>query len=148
LVYRRRGIKADSSWASSGSYQPDGIQKASVAIFIVYWALVVFLTLHTLRRGNGASSKTQKIAIGAFEISLPLLAVRTACSAISIFGNPRSFSSIYGNVTIMLCMALVEEATVVLMYEGLGFMTLEAEKRARSVDTELSTPGIEMYPRK
>jgi hypothetical protein len=36
----------------------------------------------------------------------------------------------------MLCMALIEEAIVVLMYEVLGFVTLETERKAASFDSE------------
>ncbi|KAH0018778.1 hypothetical protein KCU78_g7029, partial [Aureobasidium melanogenum] len=130
------GIKADNNWGSTGSYQPDGIQKASIVIFIMSWALVVFLTIHTLGSAHGASSHTQKIAVAVFAISLPLLAVRIAYSAVSIFANLKSFSSVYGSVTIMLCMALIEEAIIVLMYEVLGFVTLETEKRTKSVGSD------------
>jgi hypothetical protein len=130
------GITTDNNWGSTGSYQPDSIQKASVVIFIASWVLVVFMTIHTLGKAHGASSQTQKIAVGVFAISLPLLAVRIAYSAVSIFAHPASFSSINGSVTIMLCMALIEEAIVVLMYEVLGFVTLETERKAASFDSE------------
>ncbi|KAG9843746.1 hypothetical protein KCU98_g7563, partial [Aureobasidium melanogenum] len=130
------GIKADNNWGSTGSYHPDGIQKASIVIFIMSWALVVFLTIHTLGRAHGASSHTQRIAVAVFAISLPLLAVRIAYSAVSIFANLKSFSSVYGSVTIMLCMALIEEAIIVLMYEVLGFVTLETDKRTKSVASD------------
>ncbi|KAI4725669.1 hypothetical protein E4T49_06554 [Aureobasidium sp. EXF-10728] len=130
------GIRADNSWGSTGSYQPDALQKASIVIFIVSWALVVFMTVHTLGKAHGASSQTQKIAVGVFAVSLPLLAVRIAYSAVSIFAHPTSFSSIDGRVTIMLCMALIEEAIVVLMYEVLGFVTLERESRGKSVSSD------------
>ncbi|KAI4745183.1 hypothetical protein E4T50_04475 [Aureobasidium sp. EXF-12298] len=130
------GIRADNNWGSSGSYQPDVIQKVSVVIFIVSWALVVFMTIHILGKAHGTTSQTQKIAVGVFAISLPLLAVRIAYSAVSIFAHPASFSSINGSVTIMLCMALIEEAIVVLMYEVLGFVTLETERREPSVSSD------------
>lgn len=130
------GIRADNNWGSTGSYQPDVIQKVSVVIFIVSWALVVFMTIHVLGKAHGATSQTQNIAVAVFAISLPLLAVRIAYSAVSIFAHPASFSSIDGSVTIMLCMALIEEAIVVLMYEVLGFVTLETEGREPSVKSE------------
>jgi len=145
------GIRADNSWGSTGSYQPDSIQKASIGIFIASWTLVVFMTIYTLGKAHGASSRTQKIAVGVFAISLPLLAVRIAYSAVSIFAHPTSFSSIDGSVTIMLCMALIEEAIVVLMYEVLGFVTLETERREPSVSSEfdqLSTAETGVYIKK
>jgi hypothetical protein len=132
------GITAANNWGSIGSYKPDSIQKASTTIFIVSWALVVFMTIYTLGKAHGASSQTQKIAVAVFAISLPLLAVRIAYSAVFIFADARSFSSINGSVTIMLCMALIEEAVVVLMYEVLGFVTLETERRATSVTGEFN----------
>jgi hypothetical protein len=130
------GISAANNWGSTGSYKPDSIQKASTVIFIVSWALVVFMTVYTLGKAHGASSQTQKIAVAVFAISLPLLAVRIAYSAIFIFADSTSFSSIDGSVTIMLCVALIEEAVVVLMYEVLGFVTLETERREKSVSSE------------
>ena len=142
------GIRADNNWGSTGSYQPDAIQKVSIVIFIISWALVVFMTVHTLGKAHGASSQTQKIAVAVFAISLPLLAVRIAYSAVSIFAHPTSFSSINGSVTIMLCMALIEEAIVVLMYEVLGFVTLETNRRGPSVSSEfdqLSTAETGVY---
>jgi hypothetical protein len=141
------GIRADNNWGSTGSYQPDVIQKVSVVIFIVSWALVVFMTIHILGKAR-ATSQTQKIAVGVFAISLPLLAVRIAYSAVSIFAHPALFSSINGSVTIMLCMALIEEAVVVLMYEVLGFVTLETERREPSVSSDfdkLSTAETGVY---
>ncbi|KAI5235336.1 hypothetical protein E4T43_09365 [Aureobasidium subglaciale] len=133
------GIRADSSWGTTGSYSPDSLQKASIVIFVISWALVVFMAIHTLRKAHSALLSSQKIVIAIFAISLPLLAVRIIYSAISIFANPRSFSSIYGNVTIMLCMALIEEAIVVILYEILAFITLEVDVRGRSVDSEFDS---------
>ncbi|KAI5195104.1 hypothetical protein E4T39_08369 [Aureobasidium subglaciale] len=133
------GIRADNSWGTTGSYSPDSLQKASIVIFIISWALVVFMAIHTLRKARSALLSTQKLAISVFVISLPLLAVRIIYSAVSIFANPRSFSSIYGDVTIMLCMALIEEAVVVILYEVLAFITLEVNGRGRSVDSEFDS---------
>jgi hypothetical protein len=103
---------------------------------------VVFMTVYTLGKAHGASSQAQKIAVAVFAISLPLLAVRIAYSAIFIFADSTSFSSINGSVTIMLCMALIEEAVVVLMYEVLGFVTLEIERREKSVSSEFDQISV------
>jgi hypothetical protein len=136
------GITAADNWGSTGSYKPDSIQKASTIIFIVSWALVVFMTFHILHKAHGASSQTQKLAVAVFAISLPLLAVRIAYSAVFIFANSTSFSSINGSVTIMLCMALIEEAIVVLIYEVLGFVTLETERKAPSVMSDFDKISV------
>ncbi|GME25820.1 uncharacterized protein LTHEOB_4791 [Neofusicoccum parvum] len=53
--------------------------------------------------------------------SLPLLVVRTVYFAVDVLGNVRSFSAIYGNVTLFLCMGLVVEAVVASSYLGVGF---------------------------
>ncbi|KAF4305078.1 hypothetical protein GTA08_BOTSDO06401 [Botryosphaeria dothidea] len=53
---------------------------------------------------------------------LPLLCVRTVYLAVDILGDLGRFSAISGDVTIFLCMALLEECVMAGAYAGLGFV--------------------------
>lgn len=130
------GILTNEDWGKSGHYSPSSLSKVSIAIFLVSWVIIVLLTFFTLGRASGAMVKKEQMAVAAFAISLPLLLVRIIYSAISTFANPSSFSTITGNVTIMLCMALIEEMIIVIIFEGLGINTLRREEKIDAVGTD------------
>lgn len=145
------GIRTNKSWKSTGHCSPDSLLKAGIVIFLISWAILVAMTIFVLSEACGAMLKRERLAVVAFGISLPLLLVRIVYSAISIFADPQSFSSITGSVTIMLCMALLEEMAVVLIYEGIGMVTLEPGKKTASDAAEynqLSSIEVAGYPSK
>ena len=127
------GIKANKNWDKTGHYSSDGLLKASNGIFLASWIITILMTSFTLGRASGTMVKKERLAVAGFAISLPLLLVRIVYSFVSAFFNPQSFSSIYGDVTVMLCMALLEEMAIALVYQGLGMVTLEKERRSESV---------------
>ena len=62
----------------------------------------------------------EKRILSAVAASLPLLLIRLIYASVYTFGNSRRFSALSGSVTILLCMALLEEMAIVLIFEGVG----------------------------
>ncbi|GLA12561.1 hypothetical protein AnigIFM62618_008507 [Aspergillus niger] len=80
---------------------------------------------------------SQKRIVVVVLLALPLIACRLLYSLIADFGHDRRFSLVDGNVTIRLCMAIIEEFLVVLMYTVLGVFTPRSEV---AVDGTVSNP--------
>lgn len=113
------GILSNESYGHSGVYNPHPLSKAGVAIYIVTYGLIlIYLGIIAMKHRH--AQPDEKHILLAVAISMPFIAVRLLYSAISIFGNMSNFNLFTGSVTILLCMALIEEAIVVIVYEGVG----------------------------
>ena len=113
------GIRAGNHYSSSGKYTPDSLTKAGLALFIFSLVAIVLGTVVLSKDVNRAPSGEKRIWI-AVAVSVPFLIVRMVYSAVGVFGQSRNFNSVTGSATILLCVALLEEAVVVLLYEGMG----------------------------
>ena len=80
---------------------------------------------------------SQKRIVVVVLLALPLIACRLLYSLIAEFSHDRRFSLVDGNATIRLCMAILEEFLVVLMYTVLGVFTPRSEV---AVDSTVSNP--------
>ncbi|KAG0648891.1 hypothetical protein D0Z07_4945 [Hyphodiscus hymeniophilus] len=135
------GINAADSYISSGfkTYNPTDLNKAGTALFIVaYIAIVIFTLLMSFHVSH--AEKGEKRLFMAVVLSLPFLLVRLVYSSISTFAHLRSFNLLTGNVTVILCMALIEEFVVVVLYEGTG-LTLKKVDKAQHYETTQQVPS-------
>jgi hypothetical protein len=113
------GIDAANNYVSSGTYTPTALNKAGIALFIVaYVAIVAIVNMTSFQVSH--AEKGEKRLLFAVVISLFFLLVRLLYSIISTFTHRRSFNLLNGNVTVILCMALIQEAIVVALYGGTG----------------------------
>jgi len=120
------GVNASSTLASTGVYQVQSISKVSVGLFIGSFVIFVIITIATSFVISRARPGEKRI-LAAVGFSLPFLLVRLIYSAISTFAGTPSFNSVTGNVTIYLCMALIEELIIVITYEACG-LTLQKKE--------------------
>lgn len=99
--------------------------KAAMAIFLFVFAAVVACLLHMASGWKRLQTRDQKNAIRAVAISVPLILVRLAYSAIGDFGSgnktiSKYFGVLSGNPTIYLCMSVLEEIIVTGICIGFG----------------------------
>ena len=99
-----------------------------MALFIAAFGLLVLVTM-SLAKSIQYAEKGEKRILIAVAASLPFLLVRLIFSALAVFKNEKRFSLYNGDVTVLLCMALLEEVVVVVLYEGVG-LTLKKEDKA------------------
>jgi len=114
------GVNASENAVDNGGvYKAPTISKAGSALFIVsYVAIVVFTILisFSVRHAEGG----EKRILLAVIMSLPLLLIRLIYSVISTFSHSKLFSPFNGSIVILLCVALIEEFIVVVLYEATG----------------------------
>jgi len=136
------GTITEENWGDTGIFNPSPVSKASTIIFIVVFVGQCAVT-GILSRSISYAEPREKRCLYAVALSLPFLAVRVVYSAISNLKYTVTFSSLFGNVTILLCMVLIEEFIVLVIYEGVC-LTLpraghskgghEMAEQARSID--------------
>lgn len=113
------GVESTEPYSSNVLYVFRILSKVSLGIFIASFVIILAITIILSRSISHAESGEKKILL-AVALSLPLLLVRLVYSAGYTFGDKQSFNSLDGSVTILLCMALLEEMGIVLIYEGAG----------------------------
>jgi hypothetical protein len=120
------GTKAGSDFSSTGVYTPQSLSKVAIGLFIASYVLIVATTI-ILSFSVSHAEPGEKRLLLAVAISLPFLLVRLVYSSVSIFANTADFNSLSGNVTIYLCMALIMELCVVIIYEAVGLTLRKIE---------------------
>ena len=101
----------------SGQYSQPKESIASSALFIVAYVLIAAVTAYLGLHISSARAEEKRLLIGVF-LSLPFLLVRLIYSCVATLGNVHSFNAFTGEVTIFLCMALIEEYITVFIYEA------------------------------
>jgi hypothetical protein len=113
------GIDAVNAFNSTHVYTSGTKSKAGNVIFIVCYVLIVIAAIIISFSVSHADSGERRILM-AVAAALPFLLVRLVYSAISVLAGVSSFSSVTGNVTILLIMGYVMELIPVLIYEAAG----------------------------
>jgi len=131
------GINATSALETTGKYSPGAESKAGVALFIVSYVMIVIGTIVTSFSMPHAEPGEKRILI-ALAVSLPFLAIRLVYSIMSIIANDHKFNSFEGSVSVLLCMALLEELVIVVTYEIVG-LTLKVIPKKQDVEHLPST---------
>ena len=138
------GINATSSLETTGKYSPGADSKVGIALFIVSYVLIVIGTIVASFSMPHVEPGEKRILI-ALAVSLPFLAIRLVYSIMSILAHVHKFNSFEGSVTVLLCMALLEELAVVVTYEIVG-LTLKAVPKQQDVEHLPSTAGSDGRP--
>ena len=121
------GVDAGTQYGKTGIYRPQTLSQVGLGLMIAALALLILTTL-TLSKSIHNAERSERRILLAVVASLPFLLVRTIYSALAVFANSRKFRLFGGDVTTLLCMALLQEAVVVVLYEGVG-LTLKKEKK-------------------
>lgn len=113
------GVESGTDYKKNGRYLPQTLTKVGVGLFIASFVAILAFTV-ILSLSISHAEPGEKRVLLAVAGSLPLLLVRLIYASIYVFRESSDFSSISGSVTILLCMALLEEIAIVLVYEGVG----------------------------
>ena len=124
------GVDAGNDYSKNHSYVPQPLAKAGLALFLVSFAYSLFAAIILSFSISHAEAGEKRVLL-AIALSLPFLLTRLIYSSIANYANPKSFNLLTGNVTILLCMALIEELVIVALYLGTGFTLKKVEKPAR-----------------
>ena len=122
------GVISGEHYNKTGRYEPHIATKIGLALFIVSFIGILVVTAILSFSISHAESGEKRILL-ALAVSLPLLLLRLIYSSVYTFGDVSSFSSLSGSVTILLCMALLEEIAIVVIYEGVGLTLRESRKQ-------------------
>ncbi|GES60360.1 hypothetical protein ATEIFO6365_0002087100 [Aspergillus terreus] len=112
-----------SSSFLSRTQQTNTEMTVGVALFLAAFGLLCLLVLSTWPSMRHIEKGEKRLLI-AVTLSLPFILVRLIYSSVSILGKNPDFSRTTGSTTIFLCMTLLMEACVVVIYEGTG-LTLQ-----------------------
>ncbi|RAH51463.1 uncharacterized protein BO95DRAFT_469745 [Aspergillus brunneoviolaceus CBS 621.78] len=93
--------------------------KAGLVLYLIAWVGLCILLLLTSLRYQWIEEGEHRLLL-AVGISIPLLFVRILYSLLSAFAQKPEFSSLSGNVTIQLCMSVLEEIVIVFVCLGIG----------------------------
>jgi len=113
-------------------YHPTTLNKAGTSLFVVSYAILVGFVAITFPSVQHAEAGEKRLFL-AVALSLPFILVRLVYSCLSTFANKRDFNLLDGNVTILLCVALIEEIICVIIYEATG-LTLHKLRKEEHVE--------------
>jgi hypothetical protein len=121
------GINASNAFVQKGSFTPGSLNKAGTALFIVSYVAIVLSTIF-LSFSTSHASRGEKRIFVAVALSLPFLLVRLFYSIMSTFTKNKNFNLLTGNITILLCVAFIEELVIVILFEGVGLTLSQVPK--------------------
>jgi hypothetical protein len=116
------GIVGGTSSINGNTYSPDSKLQAASIIFTVVFGLTVILLLIQSTMISRVERGEKRLLL-CVAICLPIYLVRLVYSLASSLGHIKKFNLVTGNVTIFLCMAVIEEFAIVLICLAFG-MTL------------------------
>ena len=121
------GVNAGDDYNKTGVYTPQSTSKAGLALWIACFVGIVAATVATSFHIRHADRGEKRVLI-VVAVSLPLMLVRLIYAAIGTFTYTPRINPETGSVTILLCMALLEEIAIVCLYEAVGLTLKKVEK--------------------
>ena len=123
------GVDSGNDYSKTGRYVPQTLTKVGLGLFIASFVAILATTI-ILSKSISHAEPGEKRVLLAVAVSLPLLLVRLIYASIYDYKkNSTKFSSLNGSVTILLCMALLEEIAILLVYEGVGLTLRKVRKQ-------------------
>lgn len=106
--------------------------KVGFILLIVTYAVLLLLAAKSATEFNQIPAGEKRI-LAAVLVAIPLLAVRILWGILAIFTNISTFSGINGSVGARVCMSILEEFIIVVIYTfvGLTVPRYDADDRAR-----------------
>ncbi|RDW88755.1 hypothetical protein BP6252_00787 [Coleophoma cylindrospora] len=127
-----------SSGIAQGSYHPNGLNKVGIALFIASFAAIVLATI-ALTFSVAHADQGEKRILVAVAISLPFMLVRLFYSIMVTYTTDKTFNQLTGSVTVLLCVALIEEFIIVVIYEVVGLTLPQVPKTQHRQGHHLSS---------
>lgn len=112
-------MDSGNDYYKNGRYVPQTLTKVGLGLFIASFVAILATTITLSSSISHAESGEERVLL-AVAISLPLFLVRLIYASIYDYKLSPNFSPLNGNITILLCMALLEEIAIVLIYESVG----------------------------
>ncbi|KFZ19766.1 hypothetical protein V501_00499 [Pseudogymnoascus sp. VKM F-4519 (FW-2642)] len=109
--------------------------KIGVILFVVAFAVMNFITAITYRNLSYAEAGERQLG-RVVAVSAPFLIVRTVYSVLGAFGNNLKFNILIGSVPIYLCMAVLEEFAIFVLFIAVGFTLRVIPKDYEATSTE------------
>lgn len=94
--------------------------KAAIVLFLCCYILIVAMTLMAVC-AVGSVPDGERILLKAIVLALPFIFVKILYSLMAAFSGLSDFNFVTGSKTIDLCMAVLEEIIVVILYIYAGF---------------------------
>ncbi|KAF7921834.1 hypothetical protein BELL_0268g00070 [Botrytis elliptica] len=130
------GLNASDAYTSTGKWVPGTESKVSNILFIVSFVAIITTTILTSFPISHAEKGEKRILLG-ITIALPFLFVRLLYSVLSTFvSHSTKFNALNGSVTVLLCMDLLEELAIVVVYLAIG-VTLKVKSKDVVADPEI-----------
>lgn len=123
------GVNASNDYVNTHIYVPSSLNKAGTSLFIVSYLAIVISTI-LLSFSISHATHGEKRILFAVALSLPFLLVRLVYSIISTFTKNKNFNLMTGDITILLCVAFIEELIVVILFEGVGLTLSQVPREA------------------
>lgn len=113
------GATHETSDNSSDQRSGKAMIKAGFILFVVMYAILVFLAAKSASEFNKIPVGEKRI-LAAVLVAIPLLAVRILFGILAIFTDFSAFSSQHGSPAVRVCMSILEEFIIVVMYTFVG----------------------------
>jgi hypothetical protein len=146
------GIDAGNSFEqvnASGQhvFHPGPLNKAgSIILIACYVAIVAVTALITIFKSHIEPGENRLYL--AVVLALPFLLVRLVYTGFSTFSYNPKFNILDGNTTIFICMALIEELIIVIIFEAAGLTLRRQERLERAAQTDGSSSSDPIQPKK
>ncbi|TVY25999.1 hypothetical protein LHYA1_G005025 [Lachnellula hyalina] len=120
------GVNAGSNFSKTGHYTPSTLNKVGTALLVVSFGFII-ISIIFISFATPHAEQGEHRLFYAVVAALPFLTCRLVYSCYSTFSHNKNFNLITGNTTILLCVALLEELAVVIIFEGVGLTLKKVE---------------------
>lgn len=129
-----RETSNDSSKHSSGKV----MIKAGLLVLVLIYTILFLLAAKSASEFSKVPAGEKRILIAVL-VAIPLLAVRILWAILSVFTDISTFSSTNGSAAARVCMAILEEFFIVVMYTFVG-LTVPRYNASESARIEEQIP--------
>lgn len=114
------GIKAGNGIKENGTFAIGSLGKIGTGLLIGAFAATLIVAANLYRKVSLANRKYRNLLWAVVAAAFPL-AVRLVYAILATLTDDKNFNFITGNVTAWLCLAVIPEALVILIYIVAGF---------------------------
>ncbi|KAL8787174.1 MAG: hypothetical protein Q9213_002390 [Squamulea squamosa] len=125
---------ADPSQQKSGKH----FAQTGLSIYIVVFAVYTVICFLTLFKIDAVVPGEKRILYGVL-MAIPFIFLRIIYAMLAVFRDSKQFAILNGSATVQLCMAIIEEMVVVVIYCAIG---LFAPIEKRKTDQRLQRAAI------
>jgi chromate transport protein ChrA len=125
---------------SSNPFDINAYSKAAIIIFIAVYLVVIAILVLLIMRVSQVKKGERRLLI-VVTVCSPFIAARLLYALLSDFAESHLFNSTFGNLTIYLCMAVIEEIIVVIICVAVGFTLDVVPKEVDETRHDLTSMG-------